>query len=136
MVRHVTQMLRRLQPLRPHFRTAFEWPRYCSGWSDAALDELLKLLPYSTTFDGCAYGLRSARASAGVNECPAGWPAPVSTVRDADSGYIRKPWRVVTDYVLSACADFDQSVPPQSRARSMPRCGHEAHRTLHEGDGS
>ena len=36
------------------------------------------LLSYSTTFDGCAYGLRSVK----------------------NGKLIRKPWRVVTDYFL------------------------------------
>eukprot|EP00972_Heterocapsa_arctica_P000753 106223-Heterocapsa_arctica.AAC.1 len=46
------------------FRVAFEWPREGAGWHEPALQPLLKALPRSTSFDGCAYGLRSADGQA------------------------------------------------------------------------
>ena len=59
-------------------RFAFQWPKDCAGWKDFSLKPIPKALSYSTTFDGCAYGLRSVK----------------------NGKLIRKPWRVVTDYFL------------------------------------
>ena len=38
----------------------FEWPKNNDGWKEPKVEYLMKLMPHFTTFDGCAYGLKSS----------------------------------------------------------------------------
>ena len=40
--------------------TYFEWPKNNDGWKHPKLEELMRKLPYSAEFDGCAYGLKNS----------------------------------------------------------------------------
>jgi len=42
----------------------FEWPKNNDGWKNPKVEELLKSMPYSTEFDGCAYGLKNSEGKA------------------------------------------------------------------------
>jgi predicted adenine nucleotide alpha hydrolase (AANH) superfamily ATPase len=42
----------------------FEWPKNNDGWKNPTVEELLKNMPYSTEFDGCAYGLKNSEGKA------------------------------------------------------------------------
>ena len=61
---------------------AFEWPRNC-GWNsnhNPAITSLLKVLPQSAFFHGCAFGLKYK------------------------GKYLKKPWRIATDHGKLAAA--------------------------------
>ena len=38
----------------------FEWPKNNDGWKDPKVEKLMKSLPHSAEFDGCAYGLKNS----------------------------------------------------------------------------
>ena len=65
----------------------FEWPKNNDGWKNPKVEELLKSMPYSTEFDGCAYGLKNSEGKA-----------------------MKKTWKVVSthdrikDYVNKKCS--------------------------------
>jgi hypothetical protein len=42
----------------------FEWPKNNDGWKNPKVEELLKSMPRSTEFDGCAYGLKNSEGKA------------------------------------------------------------------------
>ena len=52
---------------------AFEWPRGSFGWRLKIVQELQKLMTYSTEFDGCCYGLVDQRGA-----------------------LLKKPWKVIS----------------------------------------
>ena len=61
MVRLATNIVATLKKEFPALsNAAFEWPNTCHGWSEAGLENLKKMLPYTVVYNGCELGMRSA----------------------------------------------------------------------------
>jgi len=55
------KLIRSVQEMIKNSKTEsyFEWPKNNDGWKTEEVKEVMKLLPFSTEVDGCAYGLKN-----------------------------------------------------------------------------